>query len=124
MDKIIEEQLSKVIVAKIPAYSPDTTEIIIRKHSQTTFQVGKFYILRLSDIMCSENSAVFVNWNNRVLPPKYIIGQVEKCVPNRILIAGCRFDKSNSRTTQEYLRLWVITEEIEDAQEIDPQNYI
>lgn len=124
MDKVIKEQLSKVSVAKVPYFTEDTTEIIIPKYKPMIINVNGYYIFRLSDHMCSENSSIFINWNNRVRPPKYIIGMVEKVLPNMILVAGCRFDTETQKATTEYYKVWIVTSEIEEYREINPVNYV
>lgn len=119
MDKIIKEQLSKVVVAKLPDYDDSTTHMIIPKHKEITYEEGKYYILTLDDYICSQNSSVFINWNNRIAPPKDIIGMVERKTSNMILFGGCAFNTITQKRTEQQYRVWIPIANIVSTKQVD-----
>lgn len=119
MNRIIKEQLSKVIVAKLPEYDDSTTHMIIPKHKETVYEEGRYYILALDDYICSQNSSVFINWNNRVAPPKDMIGMIEKKTINMILFAGCGFNVVTQKRTENQYRVWIPIANIVLAEQVD-----
>ena len=118
MNKFIKEQLEKVVVAKIPKFDDNTTQIIIPRHEEKVFDEGKYYILSLDDYICSANSSVYINWNNRTIPPKNIIGMVEKKTVNMILFAGCEFDTSTQKRTNNLCKVWIPVQNIVSSKRV------
>ena len=118
MNKIIKEQLQKVKVAKVPEFDDSTTQMLIPRHKDMVYEEGKCYILSLDDYICSQNSSVFINWNNRVAPPKNLIGMVEKSVSNMILIGGCAFNPIIQKKTEQQYRVWIPVANIVSAEQI------
>lgn len=119
MNKIIKEQLQKVKVAKVPEFDDSTTQMLIPRHKDMVYEEGKYYILALDDYICSQNSSVFINWNNRVAPPKDIIGMVEKKTSNMILFGGCAFNTITQKRTEQQYRVWIPIANIVSAKQLD-----
>jgi hypothetical protein len=93
--------------------------MIIPKHKETVYEEGRYYILALDDYICSQNSSVFINWNNRVAPPKDMIGMIEKKTINMLLFAGCGFNVVTQKRTENQYRVWIPIANIVSAEQVD-----
>lgn len=55
MNKIIEEQLKKVVFADLNNYNENTNTFIIPKYSKPSFEIGKCYLVKVAGRIINNN---------------------------------------------------------------------
>ena len=113
--KLIEEQLSKVMVADLSNYEKDTNTYFIPKVSTPCFDVDKCYIIALNDniIGQNENSLLISNWNNGSYPTeKYYIVDIVKKLGKMIKVVGLGYDMDKKSSNNISWNGWLPTTEL------------
>lgn len=124
MNPLIKKQLLNCKVASIPAFSDSDTTIVIPKGSilnVTHYQVGKCYIIELSDSILtpSDGSTLANNWNRGTVPKyKYYKCEITKIVGNMVCILGYGIDTITKQDTADLWEGWVPQTGIKLLQEL------
>lgn len=124
MNPLIKKQLLNCKVASIPPFSDSDTTIVIPKGSilnVTHYQVGKCYIIELSDSILtpSDGSTLANNWNRGTVPKyKYYKCEITKIVGNMVCILGYGIDTITKQDTADLWEGWVPQTGIKLLQEL------
>ena len=114
MNLIIEEQLKKCKVAKIPQFDETTTHLIIPKQegaiSCSTFQINEEYIIKLESYILNppEGFTLHTNWNNNIPPKSEVLYcKIIQVMGKMIKIHGMGYNYSTKQTTDYNWEGWL-----------------
>ena len=110
---VIQDQLAKVLMADLSNFDKETNTFFIKKYSHTKLEVGKYYVIKLDNILLDKDNDVMCNWNNSVVPTSncYKI-EVIKSVGKLIYVQGISYDFENKKSLGELWDGWLPTDEI------------
>ena len=110
---VIQDQLSKVLVADLSNYDKETNTFFIKQYKQIKLEVGKYYLIKLNNVLLDKDSEVMCNWNNSEVPPHNCLKiEVIKTVGKMIYIQGISFDEVTRTSLGELWDGWIPTDEI------------
>lgn len=124
MNKIVEDQLKKVKICKLPEYDESTLELHIPKQSsniQCSVEENHCYILQLERYIIDPppNFTLHSNWNKGI-PPKHEIvkAEISKIMGKMIKINSVGYDMKNNIDTNDLWEGWVPLKGIKVLKEI------
>lgn len=106
MNKIILEQLKKVMVADLSNAKNNPYNFIIPKYEKDRFEENKCYLIQLDKnlIINNPNSIVQINWNNNTYPQyEYLKIDVCKIMGKMIKVNSIAYDNN---TNQDIDIMW------------------
>lgn len=113
MNEIIKKQLEACVVANVPYFDQNTTEIFIEKGSVmrvTPYQVGKCYLLEVAMhvIDPSEQKTLAANWNKGLSPKhRHYKCEILQVMGKMIKIVGCGYDMESHTDTLDMWEGWL-----------------
>ena len=102
MNNIVKEQLQLCRVADIPPFTDDTTQIIIRRKSDSagvSVKEGGCYLIELEDYILHPNDSFDFhrNWNNNNIPScKHYKCECIKLMGKFMKVTGAGYDYSSN----------------------------
>lgn len=108
MNKFIDEQFKKVLVADVSRYDPGCSSVFIPKkevRNKDSFKVNHKYIVELDDKLLQKRGDIIeTNWNKGIIPVcKYYLIEVYKVIGDKIQCAGIAYDPE---TNTSYKSFW------------------
>lgn len=113
MNKIIEDQLKKLKLCKVPPYTPETLELFIPKqelNKKTIFDVNSWYIIQLEHYIINPppDFNLHSNWNKGIVPKyEFMKAQVLQCMGKMLKIKGVGYDITNNLDTSYIWEGWL-----------------
>ena len=124
MNSIIKSQLRSCKVADVPQFEDTTTMIHIPKgstQSVSPYQVGKCYIVELSDSVLnpSQDSILSTNWNNGTVPRyKYYKCEISAVLGKMVKIIGYGYDLQQNNDMPDMWEGWIPQQSIRIIQSL------
>lgn len=113
--KLIEKELSKVIIADLSNYNSDSGKFFIPRYRQFQFKEGYYYIIELSDKLLVEDptSTLAANWNSGRIPPfKYMKACVDKVLGKMIKVTGLGYNYLENKDLDKIWEGWLPIEQL------------
>ena len=110
INKLIQKELEKVVIADISNYNPTTNQIIIPRFNQVLMKENEYYLIRIDDEILhpGNNSTLAINWNQGSVPTsKYMKVDVIKVMGKMIRVNGIGYDYENKRDKNEIWSGWL-----------------
>ena len=127
MNSIIKQQLQKCVIAKIPEFDDQTTDLIIPKQ-QTQGSAGlkleHYYQISLAQCLTQPppGSSLAVNWNKGVVPGSTVmrVYPVQK-LGEMVRVEGYGYDTETGQiiSSQYYPELWLPIKDITIEKELE-----
>lgn len=94
MRNTIKKQLEQCRYADLTDYDPSTNIYHIPKYTKPVYEIGKYYLVKLSiGLVNNNNSVLAANWNHCTSPSsEYLKIVVNKQLGKNILVDGLAFD--------------------------------
>ena len=125
LNPIIEKQLKKCVVANIPAYTADTTNLIITRKTTQNNQIcipNHYYDIELSDYILNPPSdcSIHINWNRNILPKSKIYRcEILQVMGKMVKINGIGVDPITQIDNNDSWMGWLPLEEIKILKELE-----
>lgn len=110
INKLIQKELKKVVVANISNYNEDKNQIIIPRFNQVLMKENEYYLIKLDDELLNPNSSstLATNWNQgRVPTSKYMKIDVMRVMGKMVNINGLGYDYINKQDKNEVWSGWL-----------------
>lgn len=110
MNKIVKEQLNKVVTAKIPSFDDNTTHISIKKYEEVKISENAYYLIEIGAgiLNPSSNSLLSSNWNEGRIPKhSHYKCEVIKVLGQMIKITGLAYDINTNKDLDEMWSGWI-----------------
>lgn len=121
MNKIVKEQLQKVVTAKIPPFDDNTTFISIKKYEEVKIVEGEYYLIEISAgvLNPTANSLLASNWNQGSIPKHtHYKCEVIRVLGQMIKITGLAYNINTNTDLNEMWSGWVPLDGIEIIQKL------
>lgn len=124
MNKIVEEQLKKLKICKVPEYDENTMELYITKQSpnkQCLLEENHCYILQFERYILDPppNFTLHSNWNNGISPKhEFVKAEVSKIMGKMIKVNSVGYDIKTDTDTNDIWEGWVPYKGIKIIKEI------
>lgn len=113
MNKLIEEQLKKVIFADLSNFNPDTNTYIIRKKEEIKINVDECYLIRFTDNFFN-NATVITNWNSGNVPKfKSCKADIAKTMGKMIKVNCIGYDEDTDEDLSLFWSGWIYLPDVE-----------
>ena len=100
-NKIIEEQLKKVIYADLSHYDESTNTYYIPKIDKEKLEVNKSYIIHIKDSLYN-NDVLKFNYNNGRVPPyKDYLVDIVSIIGKNIKVNAVRYDSEKDKVLND-----------------------
>lgn len=122
LDKIIQQQLDSLEVAKVTRYIPEMNRYYFKQIKPNVLEVGKWYVLQLPKSLLDPNvsRALSTNWNHGNVPMHEIMRATPtKKMGNMYLLHGDYLDEGyNSMAQWGEWEGWLPIDEVTILKEI------
>lgn len=114
MRKLIKEQLSQVQVADLSKFDNATNTCFIPKYIKPNYDIGKCYIIKLSNLVVNNATSVWAsNWNNGTYPKNnYLKIYVSKILGKMIYVDAIAYDIEADKDLLDMWAGWLPESEI------------
>jgi len=118
LNKIIEQQLSKVRTADLGTYNTETNTYFIRKKGGIKLEENNGYIIRLKDSAFT-NTILINNWNHGSSPKTNCLKiDVTRKMDNMIKVISVGYDLTLKQDLDKYWSGWLSIDNIEIIQKL------
>lgn len=109
-----KKQLEQCRYADLSNYDSVTNTYHIPKYTKPTYDVGKYYLVKLSQILVNNNNSVLAaNWNHCTSPSTdYLKIVVNKQLGKNILVDGLAFDPVTNSDLNSMWSGWLPIDEL------------
>lgn len=117
MNKIIDNELKKVLVADLSHYDSATRTYHIPQYKEKKFKVGECYIILLDDYITNPiDNIVAINWNQGSIPNSscYKI-EITKVLGKMVFVEGLAYDYSTKQNKTSVWSGWLPIEHFKIA---------
>lgn len=112
MNKVISDQLDKVINADLSNYNPDTNTYIIPKKVDIKLEEDCCYLIYIKP-SAKTNSTVNINWNNGSYAPfSYMKVDISKKMGKMIKVTGIEYDNITGQDLGKFWSGWISMDDI------------
>lgn len=124
MNKIIEDQLNKLKVCKVPPYDYTTMELHISRQTpvkECLLEENHCYLLKLENYIINPpaNFTLHTNWNKGIIPKHECVkAVVSKIMGKMIFINSVGYDLKNNLDTDDVWDGWVPYKSIKVIKEL------
>lgn len=122
LDKIIKEQLDKLEVARVSAYSEEKHRYLFKKIEQVNLKIGTRYLLQLNkNLINGEMNGVLVNnWNHGKVPTHTLLNvEVKEKLGTMFLVSGFYLNDDYTKIENETWEGWFPIEQVSVLKEIE-----
>ena len=117
-NKIIKDQLNKVINADLNNFDESTYTFYIKQKISIKIEENKCYLIKLKPTLF-RNQALATNWNNSSIPKvDYLKVDVIKLMGNMIKVMGVGYDFEKKLDQNYFWNGWLTLTDIEPIQRL------
>jgi hypothetical protein len=121
MNKLIKNELNKVLVADLSNYDKNKGEFLIPRIRKIRLEEGSYYVIKLDQMLLNpgEMSILSSNWNHGTTPPhKYLKIDVLKILGKMVKVNSIAYDYDSKQDLNLSWSGWLPIEQVEVLEKI------